>query len=125
MIKISKLDLCEIIKARLEEIFDSVKKVLEKSGIPLHLLSNIVLTGGVSSTVGIDKLATEILNKNVKIGYPNKFEGASSEILNPVHCCSLGMVVFLYNMYLKEKIKDGFESKNNWFGRLIEKLAMM
>jgi cell division protein FtsA len=123
MIRITRLELSEIIKSRLEEVFESVKTILEKSGIPVHMLGNIVLTGGVTSTVGIDKLAAEIFGKNVRIGYPNRLESVASEILNPTHSCSLGMMIFLRNLHLKEKLKDGFESKNSWFKRLIEKLA--
>ena len=104
-------------------MFESVRTALEKSGIQFYMISNIVLTGGVTSTVGIDKLAAEIFGKNVRIGYPNKLEVVASEILNPTHSCSLGMLIFLRNLYLKEKIKDGFESKNSWFKKLIEKLA--
>ncbi len=123
MIRITRLELRDIIQSRLEEIFESVKTTLEKTGVPLYTLSNIVLTGGVTSIVGIDKLASEIFAKNVRIGYPSKLESVTSEILNPTHSCALGMLVFLRNLYLKEKIKDGFESKNSWFKRLIEKLA--
>lgn len=123
MIQITRLELCEIIKSRVEEIFESVKDALEKSGIPIHFISNITLTGGVASIVGIDKVASEIFEKLVKIGYPNKVEGASSDITNQSHACSLGMLVFLQNLYLKEKIKGGFEVRGGWFRRLIEKLA--
>lgn len=123
MIRITRLELRDIIQSRLEEVFESVKTTLEKSGVPIYMLSNIVISGGVTSIAGIDKLASEIFEKNVRIGYPNKPENVASEILNPSHACSLGMIVFLRNLYLKEKIKDGFESKNNWFKRLIEKLA--
>ncbi len=123
MIRITRSELRDIMKSRLEELFESVKAILQKSGIPLYMLTSIVLTGGVASTVGIDKLASEIFDKNVRIGYPSKFDLAPSEMLNSTHSCSLGMLVFLRNLYLKEKIKDGFESKNSWFRRLIEKLA--
>jgi cell division protein FtsA len=123
MIKINRLELRDIMKARLEEMFELVKENLQKAGIPLNVMSNIVLTGGVTSTVGIDRLASEVFKKNVRIGYPNKIEGVATEILSPTYSCCLGMMVFLRNMYLKEKIKDGFEAKNNWFRKLIEKLA--
>jgi cell division protein FtsA len=123
MISISRAELRDIIQSRLEEMLESVKVALEKSGMPLYLISNIVLVGGVASIIGIDKLASQIFEKNVKIGYPNKLDLVASEILNPSHSCSLGMLTFLHNMHLKEKIKDGFESKNSWFRRLIEKLA--
>ena len=123
MIRITRAELRDIIQSRLEEMFESVKSTLEGSGIPLYMISNVVLTGGVTSIVGIDKLASDIFEKNVRIGYPNKLESVASEILNPTHSCALGMLVFLRNLHLKEKIKDGFESKNSWFRRLIEKLA--
>jgi cell division protein FtsA len=123
MIRISRSELRDIIKSRLEEIIESVKNILEKAGVPVYMLSNISLTGGVTSIVGIDKLASEIFEKNVKIGYPNKIDTVASEILNPTHSCALGMLVFLKNLYLKEKLKDGFESKSSWFSRLIDKLA--
>ncbi len=123
MIKITRLELREIIKSRLEEVFELVKENLAKSGVPDSIISNIVLTGGVTLSVGIDRLASEVFKKNVRIGYPNKLEGVASEILNPTYSCCLGMLVFLKNMYLKEKIKSGFETKNSWFRKLIEKLA--
>lgn len=123
MIRITRLEFSEIIKSRLEELFESVKASLEKSGVHVLRLSNIVITGGVTSIIGIDKLATEIFGKNVRIGYPNRFEGAGSEIINQSHSCSLGMLTFLQNLYLREKIRDGFESRNNWFRRFVEKLA--
>jgi len=123
LIGISRIELRDIIQSRLEEIFESVKKVVEKSGIPFYMIPNIVLSGGVTSIVGIDKLAGEIFDKNVRIGYPNKIESVASEILNPTHACSIGMLVFLKNLYNKEKLKNGFESKSTWISRLIDKLA--
>ncbi len=123
MIRITRSELRDIIKSRLEEIFESVKVILEKNKIPIHMIGNIVLGGGVASIVGIDRLASEVFDKNVRIGYPNRFREINSDILNPANACSLGMLVFLRNLYLKEKIKDGFETKTSWFKRLIEKLA--
>jgi len=123
MIRITRVELRDIIQSRLEEMFESVRNILEKSGMPLYMIGNIILTGGVTSIVGIDKLASEVFVKNVRIGYPNKLDSMPSEILNPTHSCSIGMLVFLKNLYMKEKIKDGFESKSSWFARLIEKLA--
>ena len=123
MIRITRLELRDIIKSRLEEIFESVKSNLKKSGIPESIISNIVLTGGVTLSVGIDRLACDVFQKNVRIGYPNKIKGVTSEILNPTYSCCLGMLVFLKNMHLREKLKNGFETKNNWFRKLIEKLA--
>jgi hypothetical protein len=64
-----------------------------------------------------------LAQKNVRIGYPNKFEKVPSAILNPANSCSLGMLSFLRNLHMREKIKDGFESRNSWFRKFIEKLV--
>lgn len=123
IIGITREQLKEIIQSRLEEIFENVKETLNKLGIPTYVLGNIILTGGVTSIIGIDKLATEIFDKNVRIGYPSKFENFPSEILNPTNCCVIGMLVFLKNIYAKEKLKSGFESRPSFMTRLIDKLA--
>lgn len=123
MIRVSRLELRDIIKSRLEEIFESVKNSLEGSGINFKLLSNVVITGGVASVIGVDKVASDVLGRHVKIGYPARIEGVRPEFLNPSHSCVIGMLIFLKNLYLKEKIKEGFDVKNSWFKRFIEKLA--
>ena len=123
MIRVTRIELKDIIQSRVEEIFESVKATLEKSHIPVNMLSNIVISGGVTSTVGIDKLASEIFKKNVRVGYPTRIDHGVTEISSPAYSCSVGMLIFLRNLYQKEKIKSGFETKNGWFKRMIEKLA--
>lgn len=123
MVSITKAELRDIIISRLEELVESVKNNLEKSGVPFFMVGNIVLTGGVSSIIGIDKLVAEIFGKNVRIGYPNKFEKVPQILLNPANSCALGMLSFLLNLHLRERIKDGFESKNSWFAKFLEKLV--
>jgi cell division protein FtsA len=87
--RISREHLKNIIESRLSEIFEAVKLNLEKNKIPLAMIPNIVLTGGVASTIAIDKLASEIFAKNVRIGYPTKFNLAPSELINTSSTCAL------------------------------------
>lgn len=124
MVKLTRGELCEVMTCRIEEILESVKKTLAKSAVPDFLINNIVITGGVSSIVGVDKIACDIFDKNVKIGYPSQIDNLPTEIENPSFSCALGMLVFSRNLLNKEKIKNGFEAKNTGFIRsLIEKLA--
>lgn len=123
LVKITRAELRDIIKSRLDEILETTKATLDKSGVPSFLVNNIVLTGGVSGFVGIDKATSDIFDRNARIGYPNQIEEIPSELALPSYSCSLGMLIFLKNLYLKEKNKDGFESKNNWFRRFIEKIV--
>jgi cell division protein FtsA len=126
---VTRSQLRDIIQSRLEEIFESVSAILEKSDMAMSLygIGNIVLTGGVTSIIGIDKVASKIFAKNVKIGYPKKLnliklDNVASEILNPSHSCALGMLIFLHNLYLRQKAKDSFETRNSWFLRFLERL---
>lgn len=123
IIGITRVQLRDIIESRLEEIFESIKELMQKSKIPSYALNNIVLTGGVSTIVGIDKLASEIFDKNVKIGYPNKLKITQSEILSPTNCCAIGMLVFLKNRISKEKSEFTFKGKSGFFGKIFDKLV--
>lgn len=124
-INISRMDLCDIIRSRVEELFESVNSVLDKAGIPTHMLGNIAISGGVSSIIGIDKVASEVFKKNIRIGYPSGIAGVPHEVMNPTNSCSVGMLKFLLNLHLKEKIKGNFETKSNWFRSIIEKIASL
>lgn len=123
IIGVTRIKLRDIIESRLEEIFESTKELLQNSKIPSYAFSNIVLTGGVSTIVGIDKLANEIFDKNVKIGYPNKLNISQSEILSPANCCAIGMLVFLKNRASKEKSEFLFKGKSGFFGKIFDKLV--
>ncbi|MFT6346895.1 MAG: cell division protein FtsA [Myxococcota bacterium] len=120
--KITKKDLRDIIQSRLEEILESVKKNMEDSGYGVIKINNIILTGGSANIVGIEKIANKIFDKPSRIGYPSRF-GDIPEIFNdPSFCSVFGMLTFLQNIYTKEKIKEGFETKNGFFSRLIDRL---
>jgi len=123
LIRITRLELSQIIQTRLEEIFETIKTNLEKAKISTATIPNILITGGVASTIGVDKLASKVFNKNVRIGYPAKFNLAPPEIVTSSNSCALGMIIFLHDQILRDQIKEGYESKTNWFKRIIDKLV--
>ena len=120
--RISREDLRNIIESRLAEILESVKNHLEKNNISLQMIPNIVLTGGAAATIGIDKLAGEIFKKNVRIGYPAKFNLAPSELVNTSSTCALGMLIFLRNNFLNDRGKITVENKGSWFKKFLDKI---
>lgn len=62
-------EIVRIIEKRIEEIFISVRTVLESRGFYEYCM-NVVLTGGGSKLHGVCEKAEEILERKVRIGYP-------------------------------------------------------
>ena len=120
LIRVTKMELRSIIMCRLEEIVESVKKILDKTNYGPYLVSSIVLTGGCSSIIGIEKVVSDIFRKQVRIGYPGKIENLPPDLNDPSFCSSVGILVFLKNIYTREKIKDGFEVKSSWLKKFFD-----
>lgn len=123
MIRITRSELRDIMKARIEEIFENIKDSLDKKGVNISLINNVVLTGGGASTIGIDKVAGTIFGKNIRLASFNKIENFPAELYEYSNSCSAGMLLFLKDMYLREKITDGFEVRTTWLKNIIEKLV--
>lgn len=65
-----KMDLYEILKCRIEELFDVlVKPEIKASGISM-LPGGIILTGGVSRTDGIDAFLLDLMDLPVRVSGP-------------------------------------------------------
>jgi cell division protein FtsA len=122
VIKVTKKDLRDIIQSRLEEILESVKNKMEEGGYGVIKINNIVLTGGCANIGGIEKIANKIFTKPSRVGYPSRFVDVPEIFNEPSFCSVFGMLTFLQNIYAKEKIKEGFETKNGFFTKIIDRL---
>lgn len=67
---VPKSHLINIIRPRLEEIFELVRSKLDKSGFEEAGGKRVVLTGGASQMPGIREMAHRILDKQVRLGRP-------------------------------------------------------
>ena len=123
--KITKNDLKEIIESRLEEIFENVKSKLEKGNYGSFAINNLVITGGVANFIGIENIANKIFKKPTRISYPDRIKDLPEIFCDPSFCSSFGMLIFLRNIFSKEKIRDGFETKNSFFRKIIDKLMSL
>ncbi len=89
--QISVEDFCEIVEARVYEIFFLVNREIIKSGIKTRLTSGVVITGGgVSFLKGNKEVAQEVTGLPVRIGIP-EYIGVSS----PVYSSGVGIVRYL------------------------------
>ena len=92
--RIRRLDICEIIEPRAEEILQMVLDEVSASGCADAMISYVILTGGTASLEGIVELAEEVFQVPVRRGAPGGVEGLTEIVKNPTHATGVGLVLF-------------------------------
>ncbi len=69
--EISRLELCEVLNARVEEIFEIVYGRLEYYGIQREYIQSTVLIGGSALLSGMSELAEEVFASPARLGLPD------------------------------------------------------
>ena len=92
--RMRRLDICEIIEPRAEEILQMVVNEINDSGYATDMISHVVLTGGTASLEGIVELAEEVFQVPVRRGIPSGVEGLSEIVKSPVHATGAGLLLF-------------------------------
>ena len=67
--------LSQIIAARVNEIFDEIKKEITNSGYSSKIRAGIVFTGGGAKLEGLDSFAESYFQKPSRIGSPKSIKG--------------------------------------------------
>jgi cell division protein FtsA len=82
-----------VIKPRVVEILDLVKRNIEQRMGALELLAgNVVITGGASLMPGIEQVATDRFRLPVRIGKPEGVSGLADVVASPAHATAVGLV---------------------------------
>jgi cell division protein FtsA len=89
---ISRRFLCEIIEARLREMFTMVLDEIRSAGYPGVLPAGIVLTGGSAQLLDIVDLAREVLQMPARVGGPARLTGLVDSINSPAFATSVGLL---------------------------------
>ncbi|MEE9366650.1 MAG: cell division protein FtsA [Dehalococcoidales bacterium] len=114
---VSYQDLCDIIRARIEEIMKLILLELPNSEYETLVPAGLVLTGGSSNLAGIATLGREILQLPVRVGAPSNMEGISDALCDPAYATSVGLLAWGVN----------HERSQNWtrwsFGSTVRRLA--
>lgn len=84
--------LCQIIEARMQEVFQLVQKEVMKSGCYDQLAAGVVLTGGGALLRGTTECAARVLELPVRIGRPRGVAGLSDKVAGPAFATSVGLV---------------------------------
>ncbi len=92
--EVSRRQLCEIMEARLEEIFQLVGAELKRAGYAGLLPAGLVLTGGTAETPGIDELARLVCRVPVRIGRPRGVTGLGELVRGPAYAAAVGLLLW-------------------------------
>jgi len=90
--------LASVVQARYEELFAVINDEIGKMNIE-KLRAGIVLTGGTSQLNGAKELAEEILETDVRVGFPKDMNGTFESINRPIHATGVGLLLFALDKY--------------------------
>jgi cell division protein FtsA len=85
--------LTRIIQPRLEEIFAQVQERLRASGFDVAAGRRAVLSGGACQLAGTRELAQRVLNKQIRLGRPQTFQGLPAASAGPDYAAALGLLM--------------------------------
>ncbi len=91
-VNVSRIELANIIEARVEEIFSLMLQEIKRSGYDGLLPAGLVLTGGSSLLPGMSKLASNVLDLSVRLAKPENLTGMVDRLRSPVFSTSVGLV---------------------------------
>lgn len=109
-----------IVRPRIEEIFEMVRIRLEAAKFDKVAGRRVVLTGGASQLTGVVELASEFLDKQVRLGKPAPVKGLADSTNGPSFSTAAGLITY----GLKERgsaisaVLQSAEAPNGRFGRL-------
>ncbi len=118
----------EVVKARLEEIFEKVRKELKRAGYDRRLPEGIVLIGGGAKMRGIECFAKKVLEASVTIGQVESFGGGVADaIKKPEYATAIGLMLIASeggnakNMSKNKKKKAKKEKKEGFLKKFFKK----
>ena len=96
--KIELERLASVVQARYEELFAVIDDEIGKMNIE-KLRAGVVLTGGTSQLNGAKELAEEILETDIRVGFPKDINGTFENINSPIHSTGAGLLLFALEKY--------------------------
>ena len=105
---ISYRDLCEVVRARLEEILKLIALELPGAEYVKEVPAGLVLTGGSSNLLGIETLGQEVLGLPVRVGVPTGVYGITDILPDPAYATSVGLLLWATR---------GHEGEQSWQAR--------
>ena len=88
---VSRLEVCQIIEARMRETFELLRNEIRAAGVGM-LPAGIILTGGGAQLAGVAELGREVLQMPVRVAAPAGIGGLVDTLLNPSYSTAVGLL---------------------------------
>jgi len=119
---VSRATIANIVKPRVEEIFEMVRDRLADSPFAAEPRARVVLTGGASQLTGIPELASRILSREVRIGRPLGFARLPNEAKSASFAVPTGLLVYPQFAHLEHveprHTRQLMTGTNGYFGKV-------
>jgi len=90
----TRMDLCDIIEPRVEEMLQMVQQEIKQSGYAESVTSGVVLTGGTALLPGMVELAEEVFRLPARCGIPTGIGGLIDMVNSPMYATGVGLLQF-------------------------------
>jgi cell division protein FtsA len=106
--------LVRIVQPRVEEIFDLIRRELNRSGFVDSIAAGVVLTGGSTLLDGMPEVAEDVLELPARRGGPRNIGGLVDVVKSPEFSTGVGLV--LYGMAAQEPhiSAPGYGERRGW-----------
>jgi len=91
---VSYQDLCDILRARVEEILRLILLEMPRSEYETFVPGGLVLTGGSANLSGVEVLGRDILRLPVRVGVPTNIYGIADALRDPAYATSVGLLLW-------------------------------
>ncbi len=88
----SRLEVSEIIEARMRELFEKIGAEIARGGSQHRLPAGLVLTGGGALLAGASELGREVLQMPVRVATPDGVGGLTDHLLQPSYATAIGLL---------------------------------
>ena len=89
--QVSRLEVCQIIEARMRETFELLRNEIRAAGVGM-LPAGVILTGGGAQLAGAAELGREVLQMPVRVAAPSGIGGLVDTLLNPSYSTAVGLL---------------------------------
>lgn len=113
-------DLADIIQARMEEVFNLVRREIEKTGYLSLIGSGVVLTGGASLLPGTLDMAGQIFQLPTRLGKPRDVSGLVEVLDSPIFATGVGLTQ--YGFRYRDEGSDHQLRGRNVFNKIVGRM---